>query len=61
MLNAAGILIHCKYFAPFAQQMDQISSVSTSGVEHPHAWGDVSSQNLIEYVNIYMAELFLNV
>jgi hypothetical protein len=41
--------------------MDQISSVSTSGVEHPHAWGDVSSQNLIEYVNIYMAELFLNV
>jgi hypothetical protein len=60
MLNAAGIRIHCKYFAPFAKQMDQISSVSAAGVEYPHARGDVSSQNLIEYININMAELLLN-
>ncbi len=61
MLNTFGILIHCEYFAPFAQQMDKVSSVSTAGVEYSHAWCDVSSQNLIKYININMAELFLNV
>jgi len=40
--------------------MNQISSVSTASVEDPHVCGDVSSQNLIEYVNINLAELFLN-
>jgi hypothetical protein len=40
--------------------MDQVSSVSAAGVEDPHGCGDVAPQNLIEYVNINLAELFLN-
>src|ERR1039458_1621609 len=61
MFNSVGILIRCKYFAPLAQQMNQISPVSTAGVEDAHTCGEVSSQNLIEYVNINLPELFLKI
>jgi len=61
VLNTVDIFIHCIYFAPLAQQMDQVSSVSTTGVEDAHACDDVSSQNLIKYVNINLPELFLNI
>ncbi len=60
MLNTVGIRIECKNFTPFAQQMDKVPSVSAAGVEYTHARGDVSSQNLIEYVNINLAELLPN-
>ncbi len=60
MLNTVGILIDRKNFAPLAQQMNQVSSVSTAGVEYTHASGDVSSQDLVKYIDINVAELFLN-
>ena len=59
VINARRILVQRKDLAAFAQQVDQISSVTASGVEHAHAGGDVSPQNLIEDVNIDLPELLL--
>ena len=60
MFNSRRIRVHRKYFAPLAQKMHQVSPVPASGVEHAHAGRDVSSQDLIEHVNINLPELFLN-
>ncbi len=59
MLDALGILIQGEYLASLAQQMDQVSSVPASGIEHAHAGCDVSTQNLIEDVNIDLSKLLL--
>jgi hypothetical protein len=61
MFHTGGIPIERKYFGAFAQQMNKVSSVSAPGVEYPHACANASSENLIEYVNIDMAELILKV
>jgi len=45
--------------APFAQQMHQVAPVAASGVEYTHAGHDVSAQNLVEYVDVYLTEVFL--
>jgi hypothetical protein len=41
--------------------MDQVSAISAPSVEHTHALRNISAQDLIEYVNIDLTELFLNV
>ena len=46
---------------PFAQQMHEIAAVSTASVEYAHAGCDIASQNLIEYVDVDLAELFLDI
>ncbi len=60
MFYTLGIGVHRKYFAALAKQMNQVAPVSASRVEHAHACRDVSSQNLIEYVDINLPELLLN-
>jgi hypothetical protein len=59
MLNTLSIGIHRKHLAAFAKQMNQVSPVSASGVEHTRILADISAQDLIEDVNIDLAELFL--
>ena len=41
--------------------MDEVAAVTASGVKHAHAGLDVPAQDLIEYVDVDLAELFLNV
>jgi hypothetical protein len=60
MVNAGSIRVHRKDFAALAQQMNQIASVAASGVDNTHPGSDISTQNLIEYVDIDLPELFLN-
>src|SRR5580658_3651129 len=60
MVNAPRIRVHCEDFAALARQVNEVPSVAASGVEHAHARGDVSAQNLIEDVNIDLAELLLD-
>ena len=60
VINPRGIRVHCKYFAAFAKQVHQVSAVAASGVEHAHSLRDISAQDLIEDVNIDLAELVLN-
>jgi hypothetical protein len=60
VLHAFGILVECKYFTACAQQIDEVATITASGVQHTHAWRNVPAQNLIEYVDIDLAELVLD-
>jgi hypothetical protein len=60
VLNSRGIRVDCKHLAAFAKQVHQVSAISAPGVEHAHTLVDISAQDLIEYVNIDLAELFLD-
>ena len=61
VVDSFGILIQREYLAPFAQQVDQVAPVAASGIEHAHAGRNVPAQNLIEDIDIDLAELLLNV
>jgi hypothetical protein len=60
VLNSLSVRVHCKHFTAFAKQMHQISTVSAASVEHAHTLRDVSAQDLIEHVNVDLAELVLD-
>jgi hypothetical protein len=55
-----AVFIQRKYLTTFPQEMDEIAAVSAAGVEYAHPSGDVSSENLIEDVDVDLAELFLD-
>lgn len=59
MIDPFGVLIDCEDLAPFAHQVDQVPAVTATGIEHPHARCDVSTQNLVEDININLPELLL--
>jgi hypothetical protein len=40
--------------------MHEVSSIAAPGIEDTHAGRDVSAEDLVEDVNINLAELFLN-
>jgi hypothetical protein len=61
VLNAFGIRVHCKHLAAFAKQVHQVSPISAPSVEHAHTLRDISAQDLIEHVNIDLAELVLDI
>ena len=61
VLNAVGISIQCEDVASLAQQMHEIAAVAASGIEHAHTRRNISAQNLIEDVDIDLAELFLDI
>jgi len=60
MLDTSRIRIHREHLAPFAQKVNQVPPIPAPRVEHPHPRRNVPAQNLIEYVNINLPELFLN-
>jgi hypothetical protein len=60
VVNGLWIGIERKHLTAFAKQVDEIPPIAASGVEHDHAGGNVPAQDLIEDVNIDLAELFLN-
>src|ERR1700733_11343828 len=60
MFPSIGIRIEGENLASFAQQMYKVPSVPASGVEHPHPLCDIPAQDLIEHINIYLAELLLD-
>jgi len=59
MLHSLRIRIDGDYFAAFAHQVNQVPSETCAGIQHAHRRGDVSAQNLIEQVNVDLAELLL--
>ena len=61
MVNRRGVRIHREHLAAFAKQVNEVSAVSAPGVEYAHALVDISAQDLIEHVDIDLAELFLNI
>ena len=60
VLHARGILVDREDLATFAQQVNEVAPVSASGVKHAHAGLNVAAQDLIEDIDIDLAELLLN-
>ncbi len=60
MLNSLDFSIHGIHFAALAQQINEISPITASGIEHAHARRDIPAKYLIENVDIDLPELFLN-
>src|SRR5450631_1034652 len=60
MFHALCVGVQSKDVATFTQQMNQVTSISAAGIEDAHSCCDISSQNLIEYININLSELFLH-
>lgn len=61
VLYTIAVQINCKYLAAFAQEMDQIAPISASSVKNTHSRRNISSQNLIENINVNMPKLLLNI
>jgi hypothetical protein len=61
VLHCFAAAIEREYLATFAQEMHQVAPISTSSVENAHTGGDVSAKDLIEDVDVDLAELFLNI
>jgi hypothetical protein len=59
MVDGLSVLVDGEDFAAFAKQMDEVAAVATSGVENDHARNDVAAQDLIEDVDVDLAELIL--
>ena len=60
VVNSRGVRVDCKHLAALAKQVNEIPAVSAPGVEHAHTLVDISAEDLIEDVNIDLAELVLN-
>ena len=60
MVDGFGILVEGEDFAALAEQVDEVTPVSASGIENNHAGENVSAQDLIKDVDIDLAELVLN-
>jgi hypothetical protein len=61
MFDSAFVRINSENLRAFAQQVNQISTVSAACVDNAHAGRDVAAQDLIENVNVDLAEEFLDV
>ena len=60
MLDCLGVGIDPEHLGTGTQQPHQIASVATARVDDPHAPVQVSAQNLVEHVNVDLAELLGN-
>jgi hypothetical protein len=61
VLYALGICIDGEDLAAFTQEVDEVSSVAAACVEDTHSRSDVSSQDLIEDIDVDLPELLLYV
>jgi hypothetical protein len=57
---SVAIRVQGKDLAPFAQQMHQVTSVPTAGIEYTHTRCDIPAQDLIEHVDVNLPKLFLD-
>lgn len=55
------IRIHAKHFKTLPQQVNQVAAGPASGIEDPHPGRDAAAQELIEPVDIDLAELVLKI
>jgi hypothetical protein len=60
VINRLRVLVQRENLTAFAQQVNEIASISASSVEHAHAGADVPAQYLIEDINIDLPKLFLH-
>ena len=56
-LNRGGILVHAETREAMLQEVDQIPAVAAPGVEHTRTRVEPAAKNLIEEVDVDVAEL----
>jgi hypothetical protein len=56
-----GIEIDPMHIETRAQQINQITAISASGIHHPHPAGNPSLQELIEEIDIDVAKLIVEI
>lgn len=61
VLNRGGFFVDSEDVASAAQQVDQVATITASGIEHDHSGRNVAAQNLIEEVDVDLTELFLKI
>ena len=60
-LDRGRVRIDAEHLEAAAQQMHEIASRSAAHVEHPHARRDAAAQQLVEQVDVDVAELFAQI
>src|SRR5271163_571890 len=61
MLDGILVRVQSKYFTALPQKIDQIASISASGIQHAHFVGNVPTEDLIEDIDVNLSKLLLNV
>lgn len=61
MGHTGGVGVESEDFAALPEEIDEVASVAAAGVEDAQAGGDVAAEDLVEDVDIDLAELFLSV
>ena len=56
-LNRGGILVHAEAGEAVLQEVDQVPAVAAAGVEHARAGVEPAAKNLIEEIDVDVAEL----
>jgi len=57
--DGVGILVGGEDLVAFAEEVDEIASGTAAGIEDTHAGHDVAAQDLVEEVDVDLAELLL--
>src|ERR1019366_8472497 len=61
VLDRARVGVHAENLVSLLEQINQVAAETASGVEDAHARRDAPAQDLVEQVNIDLAELLLKV
>ena len=61
MIDRCSVGVGREHFDARLQQVNEVAARSASGVEDPHAPPNAAAKQLVEQVNIYLAELALEV
>jgi hypothetical protein len=60
VVDAVWALVDGEDLGVFAQEIDEVAAVAAAGVEDAHGGGDVAAQDLVEDVDVNLAELLLD-
>ena len=59
LLDGGGVLVGGEDLVAFAEEVDEIATGAAAGVEDTHAGVDVAAEELVEEVDVDVAELLL--
>jgi len=61
LFDGGRIFVRSEDFVAFVEEIDEVASGAAAGVEDPHAGCDVAAKELIEEVDVNLAELLLEI
>jgi len=58
-LNGFLVGVHAEHFVTTSQKIDQVAAGTAAHIDHPHSRGDSPPQELVEDVDVDLAELLV--